>query len=506
MRFGSSCDFKEIHVSTLPACYIFPELTKVPMSCCEDVHLVFLPSAGMGHLNPCLRTASLFLRNGCKVTLVTPKNTVSQAETNLISRFCSSFPHQVTSVDLNLVPVDPKTVQTKDPFWLQFETIRRSVHLLAPILSSLSPPPSAFVFDVSLISPLLPIIQNFSFPSYIYFVSPARMLSLFAHLPVLDASNPGADSHPCSFIGDFVKIPGIESPILRSSIPPLLLEPNTLFEKIFMEDSPKLKNLNGILINSFEEIEGEALAALNEGKVVEGLPPVYGVGPLMAGEYEKVDEGEGSGCMGSILEWLDKQGEGSVVYVCMGNRTATRKEQIKDIALGLIECGYSFLWVVKLKVVDKEEEEDLEEVLGSELMKKVKEKGMVVKEYVDQRKILGHPGVGGFVNHGGWNSIMEAVWEGVPMLLWANDGDQKIASQAVGIIGVGIWAEEWGWGSRQVVNGKAIAKRINDMMSNHSLRIKAAHVKEAARRAAATSHLIVQTLIHHWNKGNAPPT
>ncbi|XP_027359107.1 UDP-glycosyltransferase 708D1-like [Abrus precatorius] len=465
------------------------------------VHLAFLTSAGMGHLNPCLRIAALFLKHGCRVTLITPKPTVSHAESNLISRFCSSFPNQVTQIDLNLIPLDdPNNVNTNDPFWLQYETIRRSVHLVVPILSSLTPTLLAFIFDVSLISPLVPIIEKLSCPSYIYFIAPARMFSFFAHLSVLAASNPGAN--PSSFIGDVVNIPGISSPIPRSSIPPLLIQPNSLFENIFMEDSPKLTKLNGVFINTFEQIEAEALAALNEGKVVKGLPPVYDVGPLMACEFEKVDQGK-EGCMRSIMKWLDEHHKGSVVYVCLGNRTTTRREQIKDMALGLIECGYSFLWVVKLKVVDREEEEDLEDVLGSEMMNKVREKGMIVKEFVNQMEILGHHAIGGFVNHGGWNSIMEAVWQGVPILSWAQNGDQKIASKVVNMSGVGVWPEEWGWGAEEVVKGEKIAKGIKEMMSNESLRVKAREMKEAARNAlgvGGSCEVILQRQIEKWKK------
>ncbi|RDY12992.1 UDP-glycosyltransferase 708D1, partial [Mucuna pruriens] len=340
------------------------------MSASEPVvHLAFLPSAGTGHLNSCLRTAALFLRYGCKVTLITPKPTVSLAESNLISRFCTSFPNQVTQIDLNLIPLDPITVNTNDPFWLQFETIRRSVHLVAPILSSLTTPLSAFIYDVSLISPLLPVTEKLSCPSYIYFVSPARMFSFFAHLSVLAASNPG--EHPSSFIGDVIKIPGIASPIPRSS------------------------------------------------------------------------------------------------------------------------------------VVDREEEEGLEDVLGSELMDKVKEKGMVVKDYVEQMEILGHPAVGGFVSHGGWNSIIEAVWEGVPILSWPQGGDQKIASEAVRTSGVGIWPEEWGWGAQDVVKGKEIANRIKEMMTNESLRVKAGKMKEAARKATGVGgscELIIKRQIEEWKR------
>nr|KYP33871.1 Anthocyanidin 5,3-O-glucosyltransferase [Cajanus cajan] len=446
----------------------------------------------MGHLNPCLRLATLFLRYGCKVTLITPKPTVSLAESNLISRFCSSFP-------LNLTTVDPTTVNTNDPFWLQYETIRRSVHLVAPILSSLSTPLTAFIYDVLLISPLLPITEKLSCPRYIYFTSASRMLSFFAHLSVLAASDPTSQPHPSSFIRDVVKIPGIASPIPRSSLPPPLLQPNSLFESMFMEDSGKLAKLDGVFINSFEEFEGEALAAVNEGKVVKELPPVYGVGPLMACEFENVERG----CMSWIMKWLDGKSEGSVVYVSLGSRTETRREQIKDMALGLIESGYSFLWVVKLKMVDREEEESLEDVLGSELMKKVKEKGVVVKEFVDQMGILGHPSVGGFVNHGGWNSIIETVWQGVPIMTWPQHGDQKITSEAVRMSGVGIWPHEWGWGTQEIVNGKEIANKIKELMGNESLRVKVAEMKEAARKGAGVGgscEAIMQRLIEEWKR------
>jgi len=329
------------------------------------------------------------------------------------------------------------------------------------------------------------------------------MLSFNAYVAVLADSDPAAQPHPSTFIGDAVRVPGFTSPIPRSSVPvAFLLEGSNSFQRMIMEDSRNLTKLDGVLINSFEELEGEALAALNEGKVVRGLPPVYGIGPLMACEFENVDEGQ-KGSMSWILEWLDEQAEGSVVYVSLGSRTETRREQIKDTALGLIECGYGFVWVVKLKRVDREEGEDLEDVLGSELMGKVREKGVVVKEYVDQMKILGHPAVGGFVSHGGWNSITEAVWEGVPILTWPQYGDQKMTSEAIKMSGVGIWAEEWGWGTQKVVEGTEIAKKIKQMMSDESLRVKAREMKDAARKACGVGgscEVIIKRLIEEWKR------
>ena len=133
---------------------------------------------------------------------------------------------------------------------------------------------------------------------------------------------------------------------------------------------------------------------------------------------------------------------------------------------------------------------------------------MVVKEFVDQTKILGHPAVGGFVSHGGWNSITEAVWEGVPILTWPQHGDQKMTSEAIRMSGLGIWADEWGWGTQKVVKGKEIAERIKEMMSNESLRVKAGEMKEAARKACGVGgscEVIIKRLMEEW-KRNAQVT
>ncbi|CAK8532323.1 unnamed protein product [Lathyrus sativus] len=130
-------------------------------------------------------------------------------------------------------------------------------------------------------------------------------------------------------------------------------------------------------MNSFEELEGGALTVLNDRKIVPGLPLVHAIDPLVLGEFEKV-RCSPNDCTNSILKWFDEQATGSVVYVCLGNKTQTKREQIKDMANGLISCGFKFIWVMKLKVVDKEEEKNLEDVLGNETMKKVNEKGIAI--------------------------------------------------------------------------------------------------------------------------------
>ncbi|KAF7825484.1 UDP-glycosyltransferase 13-like [Senna tora] len=88
-----------------------------------------------------------------------------------------------------------------------------------------------------------------------------------------------------------------------------------------------------------------------------------------------------------------------------------RRDRVQEIREGLLKSEYRFLWVLKDKIVDKEE---IEEVVGFELMEKLKKKGMVVETWVDQREVLGHGSVGGFVSHCGWNSVVEAVCSNTP--------------------------------------------------------------------------------------------
>ncbi|KAL0003752.1 hypothetical protein SO802_011313 [Lithocarpus litseifolius] len=160
--------------------------------------------------------------------------------------------------------------------------IRRSAHLLSPLLASLSPPLHALVCDVTLISSVILVTKSLHLPNYIFFTSSAKMSSFFSYFHIY-ASKVGDDD--LAMLGD-VEIPGLPS-IPRSSIPHLLLIPNNIFANIFKVDSPKVTKSNGVLINTFEGFETPSLELLNGRKVVEGMPPVFAVGPFVPCDFEK---------------------------------------------------------------------------------------------------------------------------------------------------------------------------------------------------------------------------
>ncbi|KDP27198.1 hypothetical protein JCGZ_19897 [Jatropha curcas] len=450
-------------------------------------HIALLPSSGMGHLTPFFRLAALLSSNNVKITFITPNSTVSMAESQTLTHFFASLPH-INQKQFHLLPLEKTPNNTKDPFYCHMDCIRQSAHFLSPTLASLSPPLSAVITDMSLAAAFIPITQALNLPNYVLFTSSAKMLTLFLSYHTMISSKTVTDLNEFHMF----KIPGLEEAIPRSWIPPPLLEnTNNSFKTYFVENGKKMVESSGILVNTFDSIEQEAIRKLNDK--VERLPPVVAIGPLAACEFEK----------GKLLAWLDGQPDRSVMYVSFGSRTAMSREQIRELSEGLVESGARFLWIVKDKKVDLEDGEDLNKVIGSWLTDRLKEKGLVVKAWLKQEDILRHPAVGGFMSHCGWNSVTEAVRHGVPILAWPQHGDQKINASIVERIGLGNWVKSWGWGGEIIVDGTEIAEKVKEVMESEVLRAQAMNIREEAKRAVAvggsSSNRLIE-LMQTWKK------
>ncbi|KAE8661346.1 TRNA/rRNA methyltransferase family protein [Hibiscus syriacus] len=188
--------------------------------------------------------------------------------------------------------------------------------------------------------------------------------------------------------------------------------------------------------------------------------------------------------------------ESVVVLLSFGSRTAMSRDQIRELRDGLERSGIQFLWVLKTKKVDKDgNEEDLEEILGSSFLESTKDRGIVLKEWVNQQDVLGHSAIGGFVSHRGWNSVMEAARNGVPMLAWPQHGDQRTNAEVLEKAGVGIWDRTWGWGNQRLVKEGEIRRKISELMKDGNLKIIAKMVGEEARKTTGNGGNSKRTII-----------
>ncbi|CAI0421694.1 unnamed protein product [Linum tenue] len=114
-----------------------------------------------------------------------------------------------------------------------------------------------------------------------------------------------------------------------------------------------------------------------------------------------------------VAEWLDSKEQGSVVYVSFGSLVAVSGEQIAEVAAALKATGYPFLWVVR---------ESEESKLPRDFLRETSQNGVVVR-WCSQLEVLAHRSTGCFLTHCGWNSTMEAMSLGVPMVgvPWVSD-------------------------------------------------------------------------------------
>eukprot|EP00249_Psilotum_nudum_P024581 c29228_g2_i4 orf=1171-1800(+) len=173
-----------------------------------------------------------------------------------------------------------------------------------------------------------------------------------------------------------------------------------------------MRKSQGILANTFYELESPAIDATAQRGI-----PVFAVGPLLSHTRSGTSLWtEDYSC----LKWLDEQPTASVLYISFGSITVLSAKQFEEIVSGLEATKQRFLLVLRRDMIDGGFRN------ASEYIKaKTKNQGCVVS-WSPQPLVLSHPAVGGFFTHCGWNSTMESIANGVPMICWPYCADQKM--------------------------------------------------------------------------------
>ncbi|KAK7348155.1 hypothetical protein VNO80_22704 [Phaseolus coccineus] len=268
----------------------------------------------------------------------------------------------------------------------------------------------------------------------------------------------------------------------------------------------------GLIVNNFAELDGEEYIRYYEKTTGH---KAWHLGPaslISRTPEEKAERGMKSVVsMQECVSWLDSKEENSVVYICFGSLCHFSDKQLYEIACGIEASGHEFIWVVpEKKGKEKERQEEKEKWMPEGFEERNAEKGMVIRGWAPQLLILNHRAVGAFVSHCGWNSSVEAVSGGVPMITWPVHGEQfyneKLISEVRGI-GVEVGAAEWtttGLGERQtVVCRDSIERGVRRIMDGgdeaEEVRRRAKEFGEKAREAVGeggSSHKNLTALIH----------
>ncbi|XP_052621766.1 UDP-glycosyltransferase 85A8-like [Lactuca sativa] len=231
----------------------------------------------------------------------------------------------------------------------------------------------------------------------------------------------------------------------------------------------------------------------------------------------------------SCISWLDTKDPGSVVYVNFGSITVMTKEQLIEFGWGLANSKKDFLWITRPDIVGGNEA-----MMPPEFVDETKGRGMVTswcpqeqfcknlklhrRFYVRFRfsvisRFFGfrivfvhpnvthkfksvtkkflywsifegfkHPTIGAFLTHSGWNSIIESISSGVPVICWPFFAEQQTNCRYSCV--------EWGIGMEIDSNVKReeVEAQVREMMDGKKgkmIKCKALESKKKAEEAIA---------------------
>ncbi|KAJ4912316.1 UDP-glycosyltransferase 71B5 [Raphanus sativus] len=385
------------------------------------MELVFIPSPGIGHLRSTVELAKQLVNGDERLSItviIIPRSSAGDADDSaqISSLFTPSqdrLRHETISVAVNPTGERPPTqvyIANQKP------QVRDAVARLLDSQPS-SPPRrlAGFVIDMFCIS-MMDVADEFGVPTYMVYTSNASFLGFTLRLQEM-YDEKKCDTSELSESVKELEIPCFTRPYPVECLPYIFVSNEWL--PLFLAQARNFRKMKGILVNTVAELEPHALNVLSRDG---DLPRAYPIGPVLHLENgEKEPE---------ILRWLDDQPARSVVFLCFGSLGGFSDEQTREIAVALDRSGHRFLWSLRraspnILTEGPGDYANLEEVLPEGFLDRTSDRGKVIG-WAPQTAVLAKPAIGGFVTHCGWNSMLESLWFGVPMVTWPLYAEQKV--------------------------------------------------------------------------------
>ncbi|XP_068666906.1 mogroside IE synthase-like [Aristolochia californica] len=394
----------------------------------RGAHVLVLPYPAQGHINPMLQFAKRLYHKGLRVSLVATVFLARsmEAETGyisleFISDGCDEGGYkQAGSIEAHLE---------------RFKKIgSQSLRDLIQKLGNSGRPVDCLVYD-SCLPWALDVAKQAGIQGGSFFTLSCAVEAIYYNVYT------GRLSVPVPV--EIVSLPGLPE-LLLSELPSYVSNPDyrpALLE-FAKEQFINIQKADWVFCCTADQLEREEVKSLKSNM------PLKSIGPMIPSWYvdQRVEDDQDYGVSlwkknGACKEWLDSKDDGSVVYVSFGSIVSLGPLKMEETAGVLKESSHYFLWVVR-----ESEESNLPEKFAEES----KEKGIVVR-WCSQLEVLSHRAVGCFVTHCGWNSTLEALTLGVPMVACPQGCDQPTNAKYI--------EEVWRVGVRAKIDDEGIIRR-----------------------------------------------
>nr|AIE12478.1 UGT5 [Panax ginseng] len=450
-------------------------------------HVLMLPFPAVGHIKPMLMLGKLLCQAGLSVTLL---NT-DQNHNNILnpidqSSFYSRYPgFQFKSLAVGLPPEHLRTgpVVAELLYWITSAcSTKFKEYLMVEENEKGQPEPVTCIIADGIMSFTIDIAEEFHIPVITFRTYNSTSTWVYFHLHQLLQNGEIPVQRDEDMDQQITSIPGLETILRRRDLPPFCkLDSTDHLLQFYMGQTSKMKRASALILNTFEELEGPIVSHLHSI-----FPTVYTIGPLHGLLQSHINHNAPPSDSSetsvrpqdrTCIRWLDSQPSKSVVYVSFGSVVVLTQDQLLEFWHGLVNSGSPFLWVIRPGLVLAEN--NVAET-PSELTIATNERGCIVG-WGPQEEVLAHRAVGGFLSHSGWNSTLESIWAGMPMICWPQIADQWINSRCVG--------EMWrtGLDMKDTCDRSTVEKMVRGLMEdkNEEIRKSTAIYSSMARNSVA---------------------
>ncbi|KAF5201295.1 Udp-glycosyltransferase 74e1 [Thalictrum thalictroides] len=431
---------------------------------CWRAHVLCISFPAQGHINPMLNFSKRLISKGVKVTLATPLSVIKSIEADGSKISIEPFSDGSDAGFMRAGNIDS--------FVEGFNTV--GLKNLSEIIETHQN--SKYPFKCLIYNSLFPLVldlaRQFGILGAAFCTQMCAVHAIHYHVHQGHLSYPVQES--------IVWMPGL--PLLgKHDLPTSLTnrkEPDgESYLRFVLNQFLNVEEADWLLFNTFDKLEDEVLHWM--GKQFPGK--VIGIGPTLPsicinnGVQDTNNNGYNASKPDSspFIEWLNTKERGSVVYISFGSVFGIGEEQMQELAWGIKSSNKYFIWVIRAAEEHK---------LPSKLKEEISDKGMIVP-WCPQLEVLAHKAVGCFITHCGWNSTIEALSLGVPMVGIPQIIDQTTNSKFIeDVWKVGVRAKVDD--ENNIAKREEIKNRINDVMygeSGDKIKRNAAKWKELAK-------------------------
>ncbi|XP_059447430.1 abscisate beta-glucosyltransferase-like [Corylus avellana] len=398
------------------------------------VEMFFFPFVGGGHQIPMIDTARVFASHGAKSTIIATPTSAPLFQNSILRDQQIGRQISIHALRLPEEAVAPDAGMSATPF-TDTSVLQEPLRLFL-----LDRRPDCIVVDLFHLW-AAELIDGLGIRKIVFTGSGIFSRCVTENLRrYAPQEKVGSDHEP--FL-----VPGLPDPIVltRSQLPPFAREKSGPLGNLRKGEEMSF----GFLINSFYDLE----PAYVEYYRKEMGKKTWVIGPVSLYNRNVADKAE-RGQQASIdeqscLKWLGDKEPDSVLYISFGSLARFSPLQLIEIAHGLEASNHPFIWVVgKIFMKSEGTREEEENWLPDGFEERIKEskKGLIIRGWAPQLLLLEHPAVGAFMTHCGWNSTLEGVSSGMPMITWPITAEQffneKLVTDVLGI-GVQVGSVEW---------------------------------------------------------------